>query len=303
MHRLSIATCAIALATAASLVATESPQSGALERIRQSGRIRFGYRNDARPFSYRDEYGNAAGYSIALCRRIADATMADLGLPKLAVEWIPVTAEERFLAVNLGKIDLLCGADTVTLERQRSVAFSTPIFPGGIGALLRSDAPAPLRNVLSGRQTFHPTWRASASRLVQARAFSAVAGTTAATWLPLRIDELQVLTTLQTASSYQAGVDAVLSRRVDALFGERAIVLDAARRQEGGRDLIVLDRQFTYEPLAFPLVPRDEPFRLLVDRTLTQFYASGKIRPLYTAWFGAPDQSAVTFFRWNTLPD
>src|SRR5262245_43030943 len=205
-HRLSIAACAIALAGAASLIAAETSPSGAIERMRQSGRIRFGYRNDARPFSYRDEYGNAAGYSIALCRKIADAAMAELGLSKLAVEWIPVPAEERFIAVNLQKVDLLCGADTVTLDRQRSVAFSTPIFPGGIGALVRADAPARLRDALSESQAFHPVWRASPSQLPHARAVSAVLGTTAATWLVRQIDHLPILTTVTPTSSYEVGV-------------------------------------------------------------------------------------------------
>lgn len=60
-------------------------------------------------------------------------------------------------------------------------------------------------------------------------------------------EALQILTTTTTVPSYQAGVDAVRSRRADALFGERAILLDAARNRDGARDLIVLDSQFTRE--------------------------------------------------------
>ena len=47
---------------------------------------------------------------------------------------------ERFDAIKLAQVDLLCGADTVTLARRADVAFSIPIFPGGIGALTRADA-------------------------------------------------------------------------------------------------------------------------------------------------------------------
>lgn len=85
-------------------------------------------------------------------------------------------------------IDLLCGADNITLARRADVAFSIPIFPGGIGALLRADASPRLRDVLSGRgTTFHPTWRASASQALQSRAFVSVAGTTGETWLAGRV--------------------------------------------------------------------------------------------------------------------
>ena len=304
INRLAVVIGAVTLVAATPPVSGQTSPGGTLDRIRDTGRIRLGYRTDARPFSYRDESGTAAGYSIALCQQIADAVKSELQVATLAVEWVPLAAEGRFRAARQGTIDLLCGADTVTLERRSEVAFSIPIFPGGIGALLRSDAPLRLREVLSGRgQTFRPTWRASASQVLQARAFSAVTGTTAEKWLAGRINDLSVLTTIVPVDVYDAGVDALLARRVDALFGERAILLDTARRHNGGRDLVVIDRLFTYEPLALALAPHDEPFRLFVDRTLARFYASGSLGALYTKWFGEPDESAVTFFRWNTLSD
>jgi ABC-type amino acid transport substrate-binding protein len=89
--------------------------AGTLDKIRQSGKLALGYRNDAQPFSYRDESGNAAGFSVALCQAVADGLKADLGLANLSVEWVPVTIDDRFSAVQQGKVDLLCGADTETL--------------------------------------------------------------------------------------------------------------------------------------------------------------------------------------------
>ncbi len=47
--------------------------AGTLDQIKQTNRLRIGYRSDARPLSYKDESGNAAGYSVALCQQIADA--------------------------------------------------------------------------------------------------------------------------------------------------------------------------------------------------------------------------------------
>ena len=32
-------------------------------------------------------------------------------------------------------------------------------------------------------------------------------------------------------------------------------------------------------------------------------YGSGEIGGLYAKWFGEPDENAMTFFRWNALPD
>jgi ABC-type amino acid transport substrate-binding protein len=279
--------------------------TGTLKRVRDTGRIRLGYRVDERPFSFRDATGSATGYSVALCRRIAEAVKVEPKLPALTIDWVPITTtSDRLSAVQQGAVDMLCDADTVTIERRSQVAFSTPIFPGGIGALLRPDAPVRLREVLSGRgQTFHPTWRASASQIVQSRAFSAVSGTTAEKWLRERINELLVTTTISPVNSYDAGLEAVLGRRVDVLFGERAILLDMARRHSPSGELVVLDRLFTYEPLALALASNDERFRLFVDRELAQLHASHELERIYASWFGEPDSSTLSFFQWNALPE
>ena len=96
---------------------------------------------------------------------------------------------------------------------------------------------------------------------------------------------------------------AVLDRKADVFFAERSILLDAARRSPSPGDLLVIDRMFTVSPLALAFRRGDDDFRLLVDRTLSRMYSSGEIGGLYAKWFGEPDENAMTFFRWNTLPD
>jgi ABC-type amino acid transport substrate-binding protein len=303
-RRAALASCAIVLLAAPGLFGQEARgQSGALDRIRDAGRITLGYRLDARPFSYRDEAGQAAGYSVALCQRVADALRREPGFGGVAVQWLPLAGSDAFAALLQRRVDLLCASETVTLARRSLVSFSIPIFPGGIGVLVRADAPAALREVLSGRgQIFHPTWRASARRVLQARAFSAVGGTTAAKWLTERIKTLQVVADVSPVSSHDAGIRAVLDRRSDAYFGERATLLDAVGRRSA-RDLIVLDRLFTYEPLALVFERGDEELRLLVDRALSRLYGSAAMMALYTKWFGEPDETTLAFFRWNRLPE
>ena len=303
MRVLAIAVAAIAVGGGPWISAQTSP-SRTLDRIRAAGIINLGYRADAMPFSFVDAGNRASGYSIAVCDRVAEAVKTRLKLPALKVNTVMVSAQDRYAALQRGAIDLLCGADTVTVSRRTQVSFSIPIFPGGIGALLRTDAPTALRDVLSGKaQTARPVWRASASQVLKARDFAAVAGTTAATWLPRRIVELGVLTNTVSAASYDAGVQAVLDRKVDALFGERAILLGAIRKRGAQSDLQVVDRLFTYEPLALALPADDEPLRLIVDQTLARLYASGGISSLYASWFGAPDETASNFFKWIAVPE
>ena len=299
-RRLVIAACVIALSAPQLLGQGAQGQAGTLDRIRHASQTKVGYHIDARPFSYRGESGQPTGYAVALCQEVVSAVQREPGLAGTATTWIPVTDGR---ALEQGQVDLLCGPETVTLTKRATISFSIPIFPGGTGVLVRADAPARLQEVLSGRgQTFRPTWRASALQVLQSRAFSAVDGTASGRWLTERVRDLQVIADVSLASDYDKAVQALLDRRSDALFGERAVLLDTARNQPAGR-LRVLPHQFTYEPIGLAFERGDEEFRLLVDRALSRLYSSGAIGGLYTKWFGEPDEMTLAFFRWNTLLD
>jgi putrescine:ornithine antiporter len=314
-HRPAIAACAAALLLASPLLRAQKPAAPpvappaavsvtTLDHVRATGRIRLGYRVDARPFSYKDESGQAAGYAVALCQAIADAAKASPGLGATAVDWVPVTVDNRFTAVQQGEIDIFCGPDAITLTASRDVAFSIPVFPGGVGALLRADAPVRLREVLSGRPPAPgPIWRANATQILRARDLTVVAGSPTEKWLTGRARDLDIVANIAPVNGNEAGVQAVLDRRADVFFAERSLLLEAARRSPAPGELVVLDRLFTYSPLALTFRRGDDDFRLLVDQTLSHIYASGEIGGLYAKWFGEPDGNAMTFFRWNTLPD
>ncbi len=279
-------------------------EAGTLERVREAGKLRLGHRVDAPPFSYLDQAGKPAGYSIALCQKIAEAVKTELGAPALAVEYVKVGTVDRFEAVEQGRVDLLCGAATATLERRKTVSFSIPVFPSGVTALLRADSPARLRALLSGQEPpYTPRWRASLGQVLEKRILSAVAGTTAETWLRQRRDALDVHAEIVPVQSYAEGVERVLGRRSAVLFGDRSILLDTVARSEAPDSLVVMDQLYTYEPIALVLSRGDEDFRLLVDRTLSRLYRSGEISTLYTSFFGKPDASAQSFFQLVALPE
>jgi putrescine:ornithine antiporter len=293
------------IAVLALLLGSGVPASAAtLDQVKAQARIRLGYRTDARPLSFKDDSGNPAGYSVALCQEVVAAAKVELGLPALAVQWVPVTIETRFNALKQGEIDLLCGAETETLARRGEVAFSIPVFPGGIGALLRSDAPARLKEVLSGKPAVvRPYWRGTVGQILQAQTFSVVSGATSEKWLADKLKEFQLSASVAPASGYDAGVHDVLERSSSVFFGDRAILLDAVKRSGATGELVVLDRSFTYEPIALALARGDEDFRLLVDRTLSRLYRSGEAGSIYAKWCGEPDEAALAFFRTSALPD
>jgi polar amino acid transport system substrate-binding protein len=124
-----------------------------------------------------------------------------------------VTLTDRFSAVQQGKIDLLCGADAETLPRRREVAFSIPIVPSGIGALLRADAPARLKEILSDQPPpTRPNWRAQVGQLLQVQTYAVIAGTTAEPWLAGK-QRVQAHGKVAPVKSYEAGIQQVLDRK------------------------------------------------------------------------------------------
>ena len=78
-----------------------------MDRIKETGQIRFGYVTDGRPFAFRNEAGEAEGYVIELCKRIAGQVESQLALSNLAVEWIPLGADARTRAVREGGVSPL----------------------------------------------------------------------------------------------------------------------------------------------------------------------------------------------------
>jgi putrescine:ornithine antiporter len=303
-RRVPIVTFAVALLAVGVLSFATANQGSAatLDRLRESGKLTLGYRDDARPFSYRDESGNADGYAVALCKAVADKIKSDQGLSSLTVEWVPVGVENQLQAVKEGKVDLLCGA-AETLTSLKDVDYSVPIFPGGIGALLRADAPIGLKEVLSGRPPSGPFWRGYPAQVLTQQVFSAVAGTPGEKWLNDKLDELQLTAKVVPVQSYDEGVRRVLDGSTNVFFADRSILLDVAERSSSASNLLVLKRQFTYAPIALAMQRGDPDFRLAVDRALSQLYGSQDFRNSYVKWFGEPDEIIDTFFKLATLPE
>lgn len=302
-QRQSVRFAAFLIAAAAIASLPFAPVAAAtLDQVKASGKLLLGYRADARPFSY-DESGKPAGYSVALCEKIADEVKTELGLSAMTVEWVPVTLEDRFRALQDGKIDILCGADTATLERRKEVSFSIPIFSSGIGAVLRSDAPGPLRDVLAGTPPSGPVWRGSPARILDKKTFTVVKGTTGEKWLAERMQAFKIDASTSTADSYEAGIQQVLDGTSDVFFGDRPILLEAAVGGPSASELVLLDRLFTHEPLALAIERGDEDLRLIVDRTLSRLFRSKDFHDFYFKWFGEPDETTQSFFLQNALPE
>jgi polar amino acid transport system substrate-binding protein len=258
----------VTAALAVGLVVTALPASaaGTLDRIQQSGHIKLGYLADARPFSSGSEGSKPEGFSIALCEKVVERVKAQLSLPQLVTDWVPVTAKGDLAKVREGAVDLMCTPAVETLSRRQDVSFSIPVFPAGMRAVLRKDAAAALRDAIAKtpgakNPNATPVWRGSpAAKLLDKKTFAVVGGSTSESWLAGKIASFQVNSQTVLVPDYRTGLQQLTDGKADVFFGDRAVVLGAMNSAER-QNLTILDRMLTHEPVSLPLAKGDDEFR------------------------------------------
>jgi general L-amino acid transport system substrate-binding protein len=109
-----------------------------LAAIRERGDLVCGVNNVLPGFGIVDETGEHVGFDIDICRAIATAIFGD---PE-AVEFVDLTAEQRFTALQSGEIDVLSRNTTWTATRDgaESVRFGPTTFYDGQGFMVPADA-------------------------------------------------------------------------------------------------------------------------------------------------------------------
>ena len=103
------------LLSAAVLAASVASQAQAamLDDVKSNGEFRCGVSTGLPGFSAPDENGNWQGLDVEVCRGVAAAVFGD---PQ-AVSFTPLTAKERFTALQSGEIDVLSRNTTWTFSR------------------------------------------------------------------------------------------------------------------------------------------------------------------------------------------
>lgn len=101
--------------------------------------IRVGVRQDADPFSYLKSsrvdnliLPRYSGYILEICRTVLRQMVAGEIFQGYRIKAVPVSAADRFEKLANREVDLLCGPDSITVERLRLYNVSYPVFLSGI---------------------------------------------------------------------------------------------------------------------------------------------------------------------------
>jgi ABC-type amino acid transport substrate-binding protein len=277
---------AIALAPGASLLA-----QGTLERISERNEFRIGYRTDARPLSFEDD-GEAQGYSVDFCRRIAVAVREHLDLPDMKVTYVPVTSDDRFDAVVDGDIDIECGATTVTLGRLERVDFTLMTFVTGATVLSMADNRVANMEDLAGKRV------------------AVVRDTTTADALEAHLKENLIDARVVAVPDRNDGMARLRRGDVDGFASDQIVLVGVALEAIDNDEDVSFsfaDELFSYEPYAFMVRRDDADFRLVVNRAIAQIFRSGQFAQIYQTWVGSagvqPSPMLIAMYQMQSLTE
>ena len=242
-----------------------------LQKIRSTGVITIGARQDALPFSYLDASKKPIGYGIEICNEIVARLKTEMKLPALRVDYVPVTGATRWEVVRTGKADLECGLSVNNLERRKDAGYAMPYFFAG---------PRILTKASSGIKEFSDL---SGKKVVTAK------GANALPILRKRIDDGRLRNTqlLETAN-YEQSFAMLEKGEADALVTIDNLLYAYKATAAKPQDYIVTGDFLVLEAVAIVLRKDDAEFKKAVDRTLAGMMIDGLVGRLYTKWFLAP---------------
>lgn len=221
--------------TAESADPTDAPTTGEgrLATVQDRGQLICGVNGSLPGFSFLDESGNTLGFDADFCRAVAAAVLGD----SEAVEFRPLSADQRGPALQTGEVDVLIRNTTWTVSRDTSW--------GIFGPTTFYDGQAIMANASLGASTLEDL--AGATICVQS-------GTTTELNLTDQFRALNIDFTPQVFADIDPTYQAYEEGRCDAVTSDRSQLVARRTAFETPGDHVILDAVMSKEPLG-PVAP------------------------------------------------
>jgi len=249
--------------------------TGTLLQIQKSGKIKIGYRQSQPPMSSLGKDSIPVGYSIDICKHIVTGIKNKIG-SNVNIEYVPVTAAERFEALSGNKIDILCGATTKTLSRSELVDFTQLTFVTGASFMTLKGTK--LMNNFNGKK------------------IGVVKGTTTYAALKELFQDPEIKAEIVLVDTTTDGLNAMVKGEIDAISADQVVLIGLALKSGRPEIYTILPSLISYEPFALAVRRNDADFRLVADRVISHLYRSKKILKIYNEWFGQFSNQMPTAF-------
>jgi ABC-type amino acid transport substrate-binding protein len=241
--------------------------TGTLKKIKDSGTIALGYRENSFPFSYINKRGEPLGYSIDLCLAVVDEVRAELERENIKVAYVPVPPADRIEKVVDGSVDIECGSTTNNIERQKRVTFSPVIFVGGTKLLVRRSS-----NIKSYRDLRDKT-------VVLTR------GTTNEKAMRLLSEHEKLDLKLVAAADHADSFRMLTSGQVHAFATDDVLLYGFVAQANSPPDYAIVGDYLSFDPYGLMYRKEDPDFSALVLRTFQNLAASRELAEHHDKWF------------------
>jgi general L-amino acid transport system substrate-binding protein len=206
-----------------------SVEAAVLDQVKSKGFVQCGVSQGLPGFSNPDDKGNWTGLDVDVCRAIAAAIFDD----PTKVRYTPLTAKDRFTALQSGEIDVLSRNTTWTSSRDTSLGlnFTGVNYYDGQGFLVRKDKKVSSALELSGASVCTQT--GTTTELNVADFFRS---------RNMKYEVVAFSTADETVKAYEAGRCDVFTSDVSQLYAMRLKLANTA-------DHVVLPEIISKEPL------------------------------------------------------
>jgi general L-amino acid transport system substrate-binding protein len=220
----------VAVGLAASLFATGASAQATLNSVKQKGMLTCGSNVGLPGFGLPDAQGNWTGLDVDYCRAIAAAIFND----PTKVRFIPLSAKDRFTALQSGEVDVLARNSTWTMSRdtQLGLDFVATNYYDGQGFMVRKKLGVASAKELNGASVC--TQQGTTTELNLADFFRSN---------NLKYEVVAFATADETFKAYDSGRCDAFTTDASGLYAER-------NRASNPDEHIVLPEIISKEPLA-----------------------------------------------------
>ncbi len=230
-----------------------------LDNILERGVLRVGMEPGYMPFEMTNKKGDIVGFDVDMAKRMAKAMGVKLELVSTAWDGIiPALLTEKF--------DIIMSGMTLTQERNMKISFADPYIVIGQSILVKKS----LADEVKSYKDLNNKKFKVASKL----------GTTGEQATKRMIPNCTYI----SFETEQEGVMDLVNGKIDAFVYDLPYNAIAFSEKGEGK-LILLDKPFTYEPLAWGVKRGNADFINWLDNFLVQAKNDGTYDKIYEKWF------------------
>lgn len=261
------------LLVAGALFCNNAVADPVLDKVLSTHSIKLAWVDGNKPLSW-ELNGKPTGMAIDLCLDVVDSIKKRYNT-KIDVQWVQVSSAARFEYIIHHQADVLCAIAGITIQRSKTVNFSTPWFYTQTNLLAKKSENINNKEMLTGRTV------------------GAISGGTSALLLAKVNQELNYSVSVKLVRSFDEGFKLLKEGHISA-FVTDDIIIRSKLAEIPDRDDYEMGTEALGDELSYGLaVAKDADDMLTIINTeIKSIFISNKFDVLYNKWFMSPITSS-----------